>query len=183
MDWLEYVLELVKLEGAMGAISVLLASSILIMFLMFSKRMEGLTKAIIILTDKVSSPYLNSILSVRLFRNVMSNHISKKLSYLGNILDINNILEREEQIKKNIGREFKNITTEEAHILSEYKSVCGDMGKILEDNIDWEKFLTSVYLIFFSQDKDRQKMIDIKTLMNEKVNEIAKIIEDNGIHN
>ena len=57
------------------------------------------------------------------------------------------------------------------------------MGKILSESIEWSSFLKNVYEIFFGESQDHIKIQDIKTLMNGMVNDLAKTIEDNGIHN
>lgn len=186
MDWIADLVDLVEAAGFVGAISILTLIALITVVVMFTKRMEGLTSAITILSDKVSSPYMGTSLSLKLFRSVMENHVSKKLSYLGGVLRANSIQERRKQIEKNIEREFKKITNEEAEILSEYKSVCGDMGKILTNNINWENFLEKVYSIFFTnvpKDKTYLKIQDLKILMNGEVDQIIRIIEDNGAHN
>lgn len=183
MDFLEDLVELVKVAGLSGAIALLSMISIITIILMFSKRIKELTDAITILTEKVSSPYLDTKLSLILFRSIMNNHITKKLAYLGDILARNSLDDRENQIKKNIENEFRRITTGEAEKLSSYKSVCGDMGKILEDFIDWKIFLAPIYDILYTTDTDHQKIMDIRALMNREVDKIAKIIENNGMRN
>lgn len=150
---------------------------------MFATQIGDLTKAISILTDKVSSPYNNTEKSLLIFYTVMSNHIYKKSKFLGEVLEHNSLHDREKQIKHNIENKFKSITNEEAAKLSKFKSVCGDMGKILQESIDWDDLLERVYKIIFSDFKDHQKIMDIQTMMNSEVDDIAKIIENNGIHN
>ncbi|MCK5612666.1 hypothetical protein KAR91_62920 [Candidatus Pacearchaeota archaeon] len=186
MDGAEILLgltELVKTAGISGAISLLTLIALITVIVMFSKRMQGLTQAIIILTDKVSSPYLKPEESLIIFRAIMSDHIKNKLDYLRETLTNNHIYERKNQIEKNIEREFKRITNMEAEKLSKFHTSSGDMGKTLLKEIKWKKFLDPVYVIFFGGDEISKKIDDIHGIMNEWVDRIASIIEDNGIHN
>lgn len=183
LDWIADLVDLVQAAGITGAISLLTLIALITVIIMFSKRMEGLTAAITILTDKVSSPYLKPEESLIIFRAIMSDHIKNKINFLKETLINNHIIEREHQIKKNIEREFKRITIMEAEKLSKFHTSSGDMGKTLLKEIDWRKFLNPVYEIFFSEDDIPKKLNDIHGIMNEWVDKIAAIIEDNGIHN
>lgn len=175
--------ELVKEAGITGAISLLTLIALILVIAMFGKRMQGLTTAITMLTDKVSTPYESPEEALIIFRSIMRDHVWQKLEYLGNVLDNNHIFEREHQIRKNIEREFKRITKMESEKLSKFKTKCGDMGKILQEEIDWKEFLNPVFAIFFDGDPVPKKIGDIHGIMNEWVDRIATIIEDNGIHN
>ncbi len=183
VDFLEYLNTLVESQGFAGTMALLLAVALISMFSMFSKRMKGLTEAITILTDKVSSPYLPVEQSVDIFRSGMNDLIWKKLKIVGNILEKNDIQTRRQQIELNIVREFKSITTHEAERLSKYKSVCGDMGKTLQKEMNWTDFMEKIHMIFFAKHELKRKIDDMHTMMNAETDKIAQIIEENGIHN
>ncbi len=190
VDWLESLVQLVQIAGYANTVSLLIIVSIIAvifmvisMFVMFTKRLKGLTEALTILTDKVSSPYLDVNRSVELFRIVMENHISKKMKFIKSVLENNSLETRRKQIEHNLENEFRRITTNEAEKLSRYHSVCGDIGKTLEKTIEWGKFLSTIYQIFFSEFTHEQKMTDIEAYMNRSVDGIAKIIEESGLHN
>lgn len=201
VDWLSEINIMLSTIGLPGVVIVLWAIMPLLMTVLlitiqinnskqsksnnaaFSKQIENLTSAITILTDKVSSPYLETRQSIVLFRAIMAEHVNKKLNYLGDVLTKNDIHNRRNQIEKNISRNFKRITAEETEKLSGYKCVCGDMGRVVNNVIKWPKLLDNVYDIFFTEDKNHQKIIDIKTLLNAEVDNIARILEDNGVRN
>lgn len=194
MDWVEYLTELVQSAGVIGAMALISMSGMILIVIMFLQQerqsnikivvaLNEMSKAIELVIDKVSVPYLQTEQSVVLFRSVMRDHIWQKLTYLGEILERNSITERKPQIKINIEREFRRITVQEAEKLSRYKSVCGDMGKILQNSINWPSFLTPVFTIFFSHDTDAQRIKDIHVLMTCEVDKIVKIIEENGLCN
>ena len=183
LDWIGDVNEMLDKIGPWLTIIILLIILIIFMVIFIARSMKSLSDSVDRLADKVSSPYLNTGLSLKLFHSVMSDHVTKKLNYLGGVLRANSIQTRRKQIEKNIEREFKRITAEEAGILSEYKSVCGDMGKILNESINWKSFLEKVYAVFFTDDQYHLKIQDIKSLMNGIVNDLAKKIEENGVHN
>lgn len=183
LEWIGDINEMLDKVGPWLTIIILLIALMILMIVLISRSVKSLSDSVDRLADKVSSPYLNTSLSLKLFRNVMANHINKKLQYLGGVLRVNSIQTRKPQIKTNIEREFKRITARESEVLSEYKSQCGDMGKVLEESIKWEEFLYKVYGIFFSDYDESHKIKDIKLLMEGAVDEIAKIIEENGTHN
>ena len=183
LDWIGDLNDLVGSIGPWLTIIIFLIILIICMIILFTKHMKNLSNSIDRLADKVSSPYEESEESLIIFRAIMRDHIWMKLEYLGDILEHNHIDEREPQIKKNIEREFMRITIMEAEKLSKFKSICGDMGKILKENINWKEFLISVFDIFFSSDEFQKKIDDIHGIMNEYVDKIATIIEENGIHN
>lgn len=190
MDWLDSINELVSVAGVMGTVTILLVITMIFMIKSFSKQMKAqadatsdLANAVSTLTAKVSSPYIDMERSLIIFRSVMKEHVQKKLEYLSDVLEKNSINERRSQIEKNIEQKFKDITGGEAFKLSQFKSVAGDMGRILIDGINWDIFLKDVYDIFFSSDTSHNKIMDIKEMMNGYCNEISKTIEYNGIHN
>lgn len=194
MDWIEYLTELVQSAGVIGAMALVSMSGMILIVIMFLRQerqsnikivaaLNEMSKAIELVIDKVSVPYLQTEQSIMLFRAIMRDHIWQKLTYLGEILERNSIADRKSQIKINIKKEFKRITVQESEKLSLYKSVCGDMGKILQNSIEWKEFLAPVFTIFFSQDTDTQKIKDIHVLMTCEVDKIVKIIEGNGLCN
>lgn len=183
MEWIGDLVELVKEVGYSGAFSLLTIILVIYILSSFSKRLKSLTDAISILTDKVSSPYLDTERTLDLFRSLMFHTVYSKIRFLGSILEVNNLHTREPQIKANIESEFKTIIAKEAEKMSKYKSVCGDIGKTLEDFIDWPTLLDAIYKIFFSQYPDKQKITDIKIVLNRMVDKIAKILEANGVRN
>lgn len=207
VEWLEYINNLVSMVGVPGFVIVLwavmpLVLTVLLITVMsigakqsrqnnkaFTKQMESLTIAINHLSDKVLDPPMNLEDSMDYFYLVMKDHVMQKLRYLGDILRANSIHVREKQITKNIENEFRSITTKEANKLSRKKSVCGDMGKVLQENLDWDLFLQEVYDLFFAprdenvNNPDHLKIKDIEKVMHGKIDLLAKIIEDNGVHN
>ena len=208
MDWLGDVNEMVKLVGVPGVVVVLWAVMPLVLTALlitiisigakqsrdnnqaFTKQMESLTIAISNLSDKVLDPPMNLADSLEYFYLVMNEHVGKKLSYLGEILRKNSINNRKSKIQKNIENEFRSITTKEANKLSRKKSVCGDMGKVLQESIDWKPFLNEVYSAFFverkensNKDFDYFKIQDVKSIMYGTVDKIAKKLEDDGVRN
>ena len=207
MNWLEYLKEMVGMVGVPGVVVVLWSVMPLLLTVLlitvisigarqsrqnnkaFNKQMESLTIAINHLSDKVLDPPMNLEDSLDYFYLVLKDHVIQKLRYLGDILRANSIHIRERQIKKNIENEFRSITTKEANKLSRKKSVCGDMGKVLQENLDWDLFLKEVYDLFFAprdenvNNPDHLKIKDIEKVMHGKIDLLSKIIEDNGVHN
>jgi len=205
MNWLGNLNEMVQLVGVPGVIVVLWAVMPLVLTTLLiavitiggkqsrqnnralTQQMESLTLAISNLSDKVLAPPMNLEDSLEHFHLVMGNHVMRELRYLGGILRKNSIHSRTIQIKKNIAKEFKAITISECFKLSKKKTVCGDMGKIVQENINWEKFLGEVYKIFFvktsTKEEEHLKIQDIEITINSEVDKIAKIIKENGVHN
>lgn len=183
MDVFEEIVNLVEITGFSGTIAIISLIIVFTVMTMITKRMKGLTDAISLLTEKVSSPHIDTPQSLIIYRAVMKDHIQKKLNFLGEVLERNSIHSRRPQIEINIGREFRRITMEEADKLGSFNSVCGDMGKILLTGINWDLFLPAVFEIFFNNDSEHQKIMDIKMLMNSIVDKIATVIEENGVHN
>jgi len=190
MDWIDSLDNLVSVAGVMGTVTILLVMAMIFLITSFSKQMKAqsdatktLATAIGILTDKVSSPYMDVERSLDIFRAIMRDHIWHKLDLIGEILEKNNIHQREDQIKQTIKLEFKSITKRESERLSKYKSVCGDMGKVLQEEVDWNKLLKPIYGHVFSDIPDKQKINYIHAELNGAVDTIATIIENNGIYN
>lgn len=183
LDWISDLNEMVGTIGPWLTIIILLIVFFIGMIISVILMIKSLSDSVNRLADKVSAPYLDSEESLIIFRAIMRDHIWQKLEFLGRTLENNHIIERESQIKKNIEREFKRITKMEAEKLSKFKTKCGDMGKILLQEINWKKFLEPVCEIFFCEDEVLKKINDIHGIMNEWVDKIAFIIEENGIHN
>jgi len=197
ITWITEIKELVQLLGLPGAVLILSLVLLIIIFIVVAAvisrqssnnnknlalELQQLTTTIAFLAEKVTSK-LPVDQSIIFFRAIMTEHIWEKLEFLKSILDRNNIIERREQIEINIERRFKSITTNEAEKLSKCKSVCGNMGEILQDEINWIKLLNVVYSIFFSDDEMHKKLDDIHMLMDGYVDDIAKTVEEKGIHN
>ena len=182
-DILDSLNTLVENAGLLGASALLSIILVITMVSMFAKRMKGLTDAIVILTDKVSVPYLDVQQSMFVFRSVSSECIQRSLAYLGDVLEKNSIQERRAQIEQNIEREIKNIMIDEAGKLSTINSVCGDMGQTLLSSIDWETIKVALFGIFFSNDPIKSKIQDIKILLKDQSDKVLSVIQTNGVHN
>lgn len=190
MDFIDSLGELVSVAGVMGTVTILLVMAMIILIKSFSKEMKAqsdatktLANAIGILTDKVSSPYMDVDRSLDVYRAIMRDHTWHKLDFIGEILDKNNIHQRECQIKQTVKLEFKSITKRESERLSKYKSVCGDMGKVLQEEVNWDKLLKPIYSHIFSDIPDKQKIKYIHAELNGAVDAIATVIENNGMYN
>lgn len=205
MEWFENLTQMVEMIGAWGVVVVMWAvMPILILVVMttiftsiqkqsrqnnkaLTSQLESLANAISSLTDRVQVPPLTVDDSIDYYYLVMNSHVLRKLRYLGGILRKNSISSRKSQIKKNIEKEFKAITISECSKLSRKHSVCGDMGKAVQENIEWDKFIKDVCDIFFIQNDTKEeehlKIKDIETLIFSEVDRIAEIIKDNGVHN
>jgi hypothetical protein len=189
VDFITQLNILIENAGLLGAILLLLIVLLVTMVSMFTKRLKGLTDAIVILTNTVSKPYLDVQQSMFVYRAVASETINKVLKYAGDVLDRNSIQERREQIKINseilnvVEIKKQNIICEEANKLSTINSVCGDMGQIIIKEADWPKILDGFELILFSEDPTKNKIQDIKLLLKESTDKFATIIQDSGIHN
>lgn len=183
MGWISSLNEMVGAIGPWLTIVILLIAFFIGMIISVILMIKSLSDSVTRLADKVSAPYQGVEEALIIFRSVMRDQIWQKLEYLGDVLEHNHIAERREQIEKNIERKFKGITKMEAEKLNKFKTKCGDMGKILLKEINWPKFLSPIYGIFFGTDSISKKIDDIHGIMNELVDKIATIIEDNGIHN
>ena len=131
-------------------------------------------------TNRNRQGYLSTDLSIDLYRNMAEVHVMKKLRFIGNLLKNNDLQKREEQIKKNIESEFRKITDQGIEQISRYRSVIGDMGKIVEHNIDWEECFAETFEIIFGDFTESQKIYDLKKRMNEWINKIEKKLREYG---
>ena len=147
MEWLSNINDMISLVGVPGVVVVMWAIMPIIILVSMSTvfvsvqkqskknekalttQLEGLTNAITILSAQVQVPPLNLEDALDYFYLVMNSHVLKKLRYLGNILEKNSIQERMEQIKKNIDKEFKNITMSECEKLSKKKRLLEIWGR------------------------------------------------------
>lgn len=184
VDILGNLTSLVQTTGVNFAVMLLSLVVILAMIIMFSSRMKNLTKAIQLLTDKVSTPQLDTEKSVIVYNAIMHCYIDEQLNYLREVLELNDIHARRAQIEENIERKFRKITTEETSKLSGFKSVCGDMGVMYRSNLDWIKFRKDVFQLFFNTETAiHQKLNDISLLMYDIVDYVSIKIQEAGVHN
>ena len=156
----------------------------------FSKRIEALTGALTILTDKVSAPYLGVADSMIIYHAIMKHTVTQEIKFIGEILYANNIYEEKEMIKDNIRLAFERLSHEAASQLSGFRSKCGDMGKYYLDNTDLEKLLNPINATIFGGENRTHKQIDdhrkIEMIRNMLMAHVAKIgneIEQNGVNN
>jgi len=105
-------------------------------------------------------------------------HIRKKQNVLNDILEKNNLKTRRCQIEQRISTEFREITRQECSELNVFNTKIGAVGTIIMDMIDWEKFLSAINEIVFSDDEKKTKLRDTETLMNSYVSEIKGKIEE-----
>ena len=143
-----------------------------------TKELDRLEKKIDQVNKKTGQTVMKSDETIELFKWCMSDHIDQKVKYAREILEINKINERKEMIKKNLLTKFKSITQDEAGRLSRYNTPAGDIGKILNDSVDWKKFMEEIYDIFFREDMDvNMKCSYMRSIMRSYVNDLIGIIE------
>jgi hypothetical protein len=105
-------------------------------------------------------------------------HIRKKQNVLNDVLEKNNLKTRRCQIEQRIRTEFMEITRQECSEMNIFNTKIGAVGTIINDLIDWTKFLGSIYEIIFSEEEKKTKLRDTENLMNGYVSEIKGKIED-----
>lgn len=133
---------------------------------------------------KSQNVYLNTDLSIDLYRKFAEIHTYRKVEFLLNILENNDLEKRKEEIKSNIKNEFIRITNEEAEDMSRFKSVVGDMGHVVLTNIDWEEYFDDTFRIIFNKKSTaKQKIFDFKKVMAKYIIKIEKIIRQLGEKN
>lgn len=121
--------------------------------------------------------YLPTDLSIDLYRNMATVHVQKKLRFIKKILEKNDIVNRENEIKRNIECEFRRITNEGTEQISRYKSVIGDMGSIINDNVDWPELLEETYSIIFNNKSNKaQKLNDLNRNLDSYINKIEQVL-------
>lgn len=154
-----------------------------------TKQMEMQSKAITELArsiERMNMPHLDVELSLDIFKETTNSHIWLKLKVIGDVLRRNDISSRESSIRHNIENEYRIIISDAVKKLSKYKSVCGDMGKILTDSINsigWTEYLSPIYKIVFSDFKEEDKIKDITGYLKSKADEVEKKIESMGVRN
>ena len=140
--------------------------------------LEKLIGSIDKLSYNVGKTLLDSSQTLIVFKSVMHEHIERKLSYVHSVLENNNIKNRRKQIEKNLHNKFMDITRSEAAKLATFNTPAGDLGRILLDEVNYNKFMSEVYEIFFSQSKDYIKESDLKSLMLGYVTNLVEVIEN-----
>lgn len=168
------------------------------------KAIDKNTNALLKLQSAVGNTYLDLDKAVIVFESILNEHINKKLAVIGELLENNHLVKREMEIKKRIKTEFQSITEKEANKLSKFRTSAGDMGAILCETLDWDKFLGEVYEIIFNDNYDniipyvenvnldtrilkqrkndiiKLKIKDLKSLMINYVTEIIREIKRRG---
>lgn len=157
-------------------------------------QLGSLASSITILSSQILHPPLNTVDAIDYYYLLRSFYVRKKIGYLGEILEKNCIHERQDQIKKNINKEFWNITMLECSKLSKKITCAGDMGKIVQEVIDWDAFMFEIFYIFFGpiapdlsdqrkREMDHLKIKDIEVHINSEIDKIAEVIRERGVHN
>jgi len=159
-------------------------SIILLYFLInkWSKKLDEIKHILTIIAVNVWKTLLNSEQTILIFKWCLSEHIFMKLKYAKQILIENDIQNRKEQIKLNLLNEFKKITEEEATKLSQFNTPAWDLWKILLKT-DFNKFMSEVYDIFFSNSSIDKKCNDMNYLMFWYVNTMVSEIKDKIYNN
>lgn len=129
------------------------------------------------LSCNVGKTVLSKEQSLNFFKIIMQNHIFQKLKFVEGILDRNDIKYRETQLKSNLYVRFREITQEEITILSSFNTPAGNLGEILEKNIDWVLFMDQCFEIIFTDQGKEAKLNDLRSLMNGYVVKFLEIIE------
>lgn len=142
-----------------------------------AESMKTLSNSVDYLSTKIESQ-LDIKQSLVFFNSVMSIDVLMKLRYLGEILRVNSIKDRQDQLQINIAREFKMITNEQCSKLSDISSVCGDMGKIFQDRMKWDNMFNNLCAIFFGDFPEQQKMKDIRLLLESIQDDVSEFIQD-----
>jgi hypothetical protein len=142
--------------------------------------MEANTEHFRQLTKMSMSSYLSTDLSIDLFRKMAEVHTFRKLKFIDKILKYNNLEQRKDQIKKNIEAEFRRITDMDIEQISRYKSVIGDIGAIVSDNIDWDELFNDTFNIVFSSSTNEQKLDDLEKTMGEYIIKIERKLRQYG---
>jgi len=131
------------------------------------------------ITESIGRTFLSKAQVFTMLNMCFKLHILRKLDLVRKILDDNDIVNRQEQIKTNIRCNFIEISRSEAAQLNEYNTEIGKIGDILLSQINWNTFLESVYkIVFDSELKKELKIKDLKTLMEQYVSDIMVHYED-----
>ena len=151
---------------------------------LFMESMKETAKELKNIANNVGRTQLTESQTIDLFKATLNEHIDRKTVYAMELLLINNIHNREAQIKRDLKSKFVQITREEAEKLSAYVTPAGDLGAIL-CSIDFEEFMAKVYEIFFKDKTDNDlnitekefaflKTKDLKAMMREYVNSLTE---------
>lgn len=122
--------------------------------------------------------YMDKDESIEMFDIIMNNHINEKLKIVREKIEQNHWNTRSSEIMKDIETRFRIITQDGISVMSRWYTPFGDMGKILEDYIDWKRFMEDIKKILSREGKSesdiRYKLKDIEALMNRMVNDIKE---------
>lgn len=153
------------------------------------------TTALHELKKVVGQPFLRIEEAIVVFDSMEQEYIQKRLEYIGQILEKNDIVNRRSIIEKNIETTFKQFTRKECDYLSKFHTVAGDMGRIVEANLDWDKVLKLCFDIIFNEeysnrvtkgghcrenDVIRMKIQDLHVLFNRFTDVIIEDIKKRG---
>jgi len=166
--------------------SLWLPTAIAVVFLWFfiwkmTQKLEEITFTLKTISKNVWKELLSPQNTVMIFKLMLFEHCNRKIEYAKNVLIENHIDEtyRQIQIKRELKNEFVRITTEEANKLSSFNTPAGDLGQILMNNIDFDKFMNDIYVVFFDKNIDIEKKCkDMMAVMNGYINDLIKIIEN-----
>lgn len=182
-DFARAVTGLYNSAGFAGTTALMSIGLLGFMVVSMGRRMKALTDAILVLTEKVSAPYLNADEAIELFHIVMENHVAEKMKLVRDILERNDIYNRRAQIEENLTYRFQQITNRECAIMSKYKTACGDMGVFVSKAIKWKALMDKVFTIVFSENDIPQKMIDLESYLDSEVEKLSRELKEIGVHN
>ena len=177
--------------GIIGSMVAYNHKSMVSMIDSFSQRIESLTGALMILTDKVSTPYNDVSHSMTIYLSITSAAMTEQIKIIGDILYENDLIARKDQIKDNVRKEFERLNHEAASKISGFKSVCGDMGKYYLDHTDLDHYLAPIFYTIFGDKEagahkkveDKRKIKDVKTHLCSHNMRIWMELEQNGVSN
>jgi hypothetical protein len=120
--------------------------------------------------------------TLSVFKDVEKISIHEIIEYCAEVLENNNLIDRREQISKNLKTKLQEIFQKQASKLSMFNTPAGDLGIIYSHNFNAVETLKHLIPIFFSNVAKRTKLNDIKQLLSHYSIEALKEIEDK-IHN
>lgn len=184
MDELNAVQHFVETIGFAESISVGLVAIFLLAIISLPKKISKFSESLDTIVDKVQTPYLQREQSIGIYKLVTGRITSKILEYLAKLDETEDIKKRQDQLQVNVRREIKAIIHSETEKLSTISSVCGDMGKIIRDNLKWDFLYSSINSIYFNNGATlRSKLNDIRLLTDEMFQAISTHVNENGMHN
>lgn len=184
MDELTAVQQFIEAIGFAESISVGLVAIFLLAIISLPKKISKFNTSLETIMDKVQTPYLQRDQSINIYKLVTGRITSKILEYLARLYEGEDIAKRQDQLQVNVRREIKAIIHSETAKLSSISSVCGDMGKIIRDDLKWDFLYSSINSIYFDKNASlRSKLDDIRLLTDEIFQAISNKVNDNGIHN